>query len=518
MNEDYKNILDTPPLPGQTELEKPVEVYEKKEQILSYVCMAVGFVFIRLCLHHVTGLLTTLLFWVVTTLCIFYLRRSGKSFSKSHKALACVLYVFSAVYTITANHFLTFLSTIFFIAVFCLFVYIVCQPESNTFRYLPFAAESALLRHPFGNMHKCPNAAVSGVRGKSGMKNLLHVMLGLLITVPLTVIVAMLLANADKSMAMLLNKLVFTPTYDSLILIPQILFGIVIGFYLFGLLYSNIHTPKPLLEDECEKRILCLRIMPNAMAYAAATPICILYALFFVSQLQYFMGGFTGELAEGLTYAEYARKGFFELCAVCCINFGVIGIMSFFAKLCGEQKPLLLKIYTLYLSICSLVLAGTAMAKMFLYIDVYGMTQLRIYTTWFMLLLIIGFVLIIIRQFKRTIPVCKIGFVLFTVMFGLLCFSRPDAWITRYNAEMYIAGNLKEFDLEMVYRELSDDAVAVISTYQNGELSEYNVETPANRYTVDSIIEDSLSDYREDFFKTLNLSAWMIQWNGATAE
>lgn len=77
--------------------------------------------------------------------------------------------------------------------------------------------------------------------------------------------------------------------------------------------------------------------MPNAMVYAAVTPICILYVLFFVSQFPYFLGGFTGELAEGFTYAEYARKGFFELCAVCCINFAVIGIMSFMAKQCSED-------------------------------------------------------------------------------------------------------------------------------------------------------------------------------------
>ena len=168
------------------------------------------------------------------------------------------------------------------------------------------------------------------------------------------------------------------------------------------------------------------------------------------------------QLEQGFTYAEYARKGFFELCGVCCINAAVIAGMSFLPKHSGEKKPILLKCYTLFLAGSSLILAGTALAKMFLYIDNYGMTQLRIYTTWFMLLLMMVFLLVIIRQFKANLPVCKIGFAVFTVMFGLLCFSRPDAWMTRCNAEMYLAGELDEFAGEMVYHELSDDAAAVL--------------------------------------------------------
>ncbi len=522
MTSEYDSIYNAsaaPPTAESTIPTKPTEPFEKKEQILAFSAMAAGFLFIRFCCYHVTGLLTTLLFCLIITMCIIYLKRSGKTFEKHHKVLAGVLYAFSTVYTVTANHFLTFLNTVFLICVICLFVYAVCQPDSKTFRWLPYSMEKAILSHPFGSFGKCPAAAFSAARKKSGWKHILHVVLGLLLTIPLTSIVAMLLCNADEGMAKLMNKLIFAPDFESLILIPHLAFGALIGFYLFGLLYSNAATPKPLSDAECEKSILGMRIMPNAMVYAAVTPICILYVLFFVSQFRYFLGGFTGELAEGFTYAEYARKGFFELCTVCCINFAVIGIMSFMAKLCGELKPVMLKIYTLFLSVCSLVLAGTAMAKMFLYINAYGMTQMRIYTTWFMVLLIIGFVLIIIRQFRKHLPVCRIGFILFTAMFGLLCFSRPDAWITRYNAEMYIAGKLAELDIEMINSELSDDAVAVLSSYQNGELAAYNSTTNTTTgYTIDILIQESLNDYHNDFYQSLNLSAWIIQMNGVTAK
>ncbi len=518
MNDSYNALYGLPEPPAQPIPAKPARTFEKKEQILACSSLILGFLFIRLCCYHVTGVLTTILFWLMFTLCIVYLKKSGKSFAMGHKALAAVLYVFAAVYTITANPFLKFLNTVFLLLTCCLFVYNVCH-AGDTFRFLPYSLEKAIFSHPFGGFGKCPSAAISTVKGRSSWKNVLYVLGGLVITIPITAIVAVLLCSADEGMANLLENLLFEPSDEVLMLIPHLLIGIPVGCWFFGMLWSNVtgRNAEPLSASDCERRILGMRILPNPMVYAAVTPICILYVLFFVSQFQYFLGGFTGELADGFTYAEYARKGFFELCAVCCINFAVIGVMSFGAKLCGAVKPAALKIYTLFLSVCSLILAGTAMAKMFLYISTYGMTQLRVYTTWFMVLLIIGFVLIIIRQFKISLPVCKIGFILFTAMFALLCFSRPDAWMTRYNVEMYLAGELRELDTEMIASDMSADAAAVLSTYQHGELAEYNLEESEDT-TVDRIIQRHLNACERDPYRNLNLSAWILRANGVTAE
>ncbi len=518
MSESYNTLYGLPEPPAQPIPAKPVENFAKKEQILACSSLLAGFLFIRLCCYHVTGVLTTLLFWLLFTLCIVYLKKSGKSFTKGHKALAAVLFLFAAVYTITANPFLKFLNTVFLLLTCCLFVYNVCQTGDH-FRFLPYTLEKAIFSHPFAGFGKCPAAAVSTVKRKSSWKNVLYVLGGLVLTVPLTGIVAMLLCSADDGMADLLERLIFEPSDEMLMLIPHLLTAFPVGCWFFGMLFHNAMGShcESLSTADCERRILGMRIFPNPMLYAAVTPLCILYVLFFVSQFQYFLGGFTGELADGFTYAQYARKGFFELCAVCCINFAVIGVMSFGAKLCGAVKPLVLKLYTLFLSVCSLILAGTAMAKMFLYISTYGMTQLRVYTTWFMVLLIIGFVLIIIRQFRISLPVCKIGFILFTVMFGLLCFSRPDAWMTRYNVEMYLAGELRELDTDMISSEMSADAAAVLSTYQHGELASYNLEE-SEVPTVDGIIQRHLYACERDPYQNLNLSAWILRVNGVTAE
>ncbi len=511
--EEYNNLYGTEPHPlpvNATASQKEETVYTRKEQITAFLSMLAGFLFIRFGMYHVTGLLTTIFFCLLFTLCIVYLKKNGKVLHSSHKLLAAVLYAFSLVYTITANTFLKNLNTVFLLLVTALFVYLVCHPDGGVFRWLPYSMQNAVLAQPFGSFGRCPEAAVSTVKGTAGWRNVLYILGGLAAAIPLTGIVAALLCSADEGMSELLGNLILTPDAETLTLIPHLAFGVLGGFWIFGMLYGNVFRKSSDSDLNYIQKVQAMRTMPNPMVYAMVTPICILYVLFFISQFPYFLGGFTGDLAEGFTYAEYARKGFFELCWVCCINAAVIAGMSFLPKHSGEQKPILLKLYTIFLAGSSLILAGTALAKMFLYIDNYGMTQLRIYTTWFMLLLMLVFLLVIIRQFKVNLPVCKIGFAVFTVMFGLLCFSRPDAWMTRYNAEMYLAGELEEFDGEMIRCELSDDAVAVLCTYPAGVLSE----DPDDPYTAEHTIRASRVAHDLDFYTMLNLSAWLIEANG----
>ena len=115
--------------------------------------------------------------------------------------------------------------------------------------------------------------------------------------------------------------------------------------------------------------------------------------MFFISQAGYFLSAFTNSLPEGFTYADYARRGFFELFAIALINLGVTCFMSLFSKKAGREKPFALKFYSVMISVFTLILIATAMSKMIMYINRYGLTALRFYTSWFMVLLAMIFVL-----------------------------------------------------------------------------------------------------------------------------
>ncbi len=97
---------------------------------------------------------------------------------------------------------------------------------------------------------------------------------------------------------------------------------------------------------------------------------------------------------------------------------------------------------------------------MALYISRYGLTPLRVHTSWFMALLAVMFVLIIIRQF-REFNLAGIGAAAFTVMFAALSFSQTDSLIAKYNLYAYESGIIEEFD-SYALNELSDDAVYTV--------------------------------------------------------
>lgn len=494
----YNSMYDGLPEMSASEPEK----FSKTEHIAAICALLGGFLIVRLFFYHVTGLFTTLLCWVMFTLEIVFLCKTGHMFRKSDKCFAAVLYLFSAVYTITANGLLKGLNTVFLVMAGCLFLFRMAFPDIDVLRYLTSSLGRAVLASPFAYFSKVFPAASSGAKSKAFWKNALYIFIGLVIALPVTAIVASLLIKADENMSALLGNFLKIPPKYLLDLVPCFFIGLLVGAAVFSTLYCSLHKKLPLNIEEHEKQLESCRFVPNPVIYAAVTPVCVLYLLFFISQIQYFMGGFTGETA-GFTYAEYARRGFFELCAVCCINLAMLTCIGTFARFTGAVKPLLLKIYSVYLCICSLLLAGTTLSKMFMYIRTYGMTRLRVYTTWFMLLLVIGFTALLIRQFAVKLNLGRIAAVSFTIMFGLLCFSRPDAWIVRYNAEMYLAGQLEEFD-DSVLDDMSPDAWAALSRYSDEELYEISWDT---KISVDIYTEMPAG---ADFYEKLNISAWEL--------
>lgn len=499
--EEYTNLYDAPVQEMPEPVKKPAVTYSTPERIAAAAALILGFLFVRLVWYRTNGLTTTLFYWVLFTVQILFIKKSGVKLSRGDKRLAAVLYVFPLVYTVTANAFLRGLTTVYLLLAGCLFLFSVGNPEKSLMQFLPLSLWKAVVPTPLASYGKAFGALASQKHSRKFWKNVLYAGLGLLAALPLTGVVALLLCEADDGLANMLDALMRTAPEDIFIFIPHIIGGVLIGGAIFSCMYRCVHRDaSPAFDaDACESGLYSLRILPGPMVYATVTPICILYILYAISQMSYILGGFTGDLSAGYTYAEYARQGFFELCIVCCINLAVICVMGFGTRLSGASKPLALRIYTAYLCLCSLFLAGTAIAKMVMYIRVYGMTQLRIYTSWFMLLLCIGFAAILLRQFLPRIPLGRTSAVAFTLMFGLLCFSRPDDWMIRYNAEMYLSGNLEEFDGDLLYG-MSDDAWAALSCYPvdalGGELSEP--------------LEAGIKRAGKDLYSWQNLSSWIL--------
>ncbi|MBR2284852.1 MAG: DUF4173 domain-containing protein [Ruminococcus sp.] len=476
-----------------------VPEYTRDEFILSLICFILAFGFVKLVVFCTTGFITTLLYAAIITVCVVYLRKKGCKFGKLNTALTGVLYVFSLVFSITDNGFIKDLASVFLFIAGAYLVYSVSAGKKDIERYLPFALERSVFGYPFtrfGAQFSITRSAMGDSRVGSTAK---PVILGLLIAVPLTAIVGALLMSADAGLDRLFSGILEKLSEaDVPMLILQLAIAVPCSMYLFGMLYANCFRDKAdeLDENDCRSRLEAMRFVRNLVIYSAVTPILLLYVMFFVSQLTYFLSAFTGTLPDGYSYSDYARRGFFELLAVTVINLAVMITMNLHAKDGGEHKPGALKFYTSALCISTLILIAAAVSKMILYISEYGLTRLRFYTTWFMLLCAVIFVLVIIRQFRHGFRFSFWVSLSFTILLGVLCFCRPDSLIATYNVEMYRSGHISELDTNALL-SLSDDGI--LTALRLGAVTDEEAE--------------SRISYRheDDPYSVLNISSFILE-------
>ncbi|MFJ7047249.1 DUF4153 domain-containing protein [Streptomyces sp. NPDC101112] len=186
----------------------------------------------------------------------------------------------------------------------------------------------------------------------------------------------------------------------------------------------------------------------------------VLFAAFNAVQLAVLFGGYDAVLAEtGLTYAQYARQGFWQLLTATLLTLAVIVVALRWAPRTRSSDRTLVRAVLGTLCALALVVVASAVRRMDMYVEAYGLTRLRISVVAMELWL--GLVIVLImaagvwgaRLLPRAVAVSALAGVL---AFG---FVSPDELIAERNVERYETTG--RFDLEYA-RGLSADAVPVL--------------------------------------------------------
>lgn len=447
-------------------IQKPPRELRPHDGLFAWLSIPLGFLFMRYVAFCADGFAATGFFLLLFALSAVYLRKSGCRPTAAQSLLGAVICAFSAVFSLTASTLLHGFCFLFLIAGWVWWLHAVGGGIRFVTRYFPLDLGSSLLVQPFREYGSAKDAMSETVKKSESAKTVRTVLLGLLVTIPLTVIVGALLASADQAVADIFEDLGRLITEDVVTIIAELAFGILAGFWMFGAVRSGAgRKENPMPDDGTHaERLSVLRFLPNLGLYAGVTPICLLYLLYVCTQTNYFLSAFAGRLPEDMIYSDYARRGFFELCAIAVINLVVLLIMNGCAKKGGEERPKALTGYVTALCGFTLFIIATALAKMILYIDAYGLTRLRLFTAWFMVLLAAVFLVLILRQFLRKFPTAAVLTAVFIGWFALLCFPRPDALIADYNLTRYENRTLKDPDISMLC-SLSDDAYTAIAAH-----------------------------------------------------
>ena len=286
--------------------------------------------------------------------------------------------------------------------------------------------------------------AAAGENGsrKSSAARGRYVLLGILIAIPLLLVVLLLLSAADAVFGNVLNH------FLSGLQVPRNLPGIILMtvFAFFasycGIVYlqkSRSRTAADTAANSSKKG----EPLPFAIASGA---VLLVYILFSAVQV-IFLFLHQGRLPAGMTYADYAHQGFYQLLAVCLLNLALVIACTEHLKNSRPLRGILLGICA-----CTFIMIASAAYRMLLYIGAYDLTFLRLFVLFALAVIALWMGGVAASVVRPDFPLLRYALAVITSLYLIFSFARPDFWIARYNIS---AGNA---DTEYLC-ELSADSV-----------------------------------------------------------
>lgn len=290
-------------------------------------------------------------------------------------------------------------------------------------------------------------------RERHSTKNGYYILIGIAAAIPCLLFLGIMLMSADMVFADMVGR--FFKAFRFPARVFGVIFMLCFGFFssYCGVRYVEKHSADVTVSEKREAEPL--------IAVAFTVPIAMLYAVFSVIQIAYlFVGGM--KLPDGVTYAEYARKGFFQLLFVCVLNLILVLVIQ---KYFRENS--VLKVLLLVISGCTFIMTASSACRMVLYIRTYQLTFLRVSVLVALGVIALLMVGIVGRILIPRFPLFRFGIVVVCVAYLAFSFSHVDYFIAAYNLShpMTVAEeNRQTVDYGYIYT-LSTDAAPAIARY-----------------------------------------------------
>jgi hypothetical protein len=291
---------------------------------------------------------------------------------------------------------------------------------------------------------------------------LMPVLRGGLLAVPVLFLFTVLLASADavfeEVVARVLSFKVGLTLVDTL---WRGLFTVAGAFVALGLLAHALRRRRQGTEAGEAEVAPAVARLGFAESLTLVGLVDLLFLGFAAIQLTFLFG--EASLPEGLTYAGYARRGFFELLAVSMMTLGLSLALARWTRLQGSGQV------TAFRAACTgmvglvLVILASAMKRMALYESAYGYTHLRVYTHVFMGVLAGVLVWRAVTLWWRPERFAIGAFVGALGFLAVLNVLNPDAFIARGNLARSAEGS--SLDGAYMVLSLSEDAAPELAAH-----------------------------------------------------
>jgi hypothetical protein len=320
-------------------------------------------------------------------------------------------------------------------------------------------------------------------------KHLEQLFLGLAVALPFLIVLFALFVSADQFFSSTITswlKIENFPQHLGLYFVDTC-FGIFLLAYLWTALRRK-DTPQE--ESTAEATPFQEHLAANTFLIL----INALFLLFIAFQFVYLFGGENYVRAQNIVYAEYGRNGFFQLLAVSAIVFGITWAVYWITH---QERPLTRWLNALLIAQTAIIMIS-ATKRLWLYVDVYGLTLSRWWGFAGILLIAIALLLCLIciaRQCPFAKLVRNITFVSLAFL-SIMVVLNNESLITRFNIHRTVTEGVA-LDSKYLLFQLSSDALTPFATffYQSGEQAEIILRRPVqatptdNRYGNDKFLE-----------------------------
>jgi hypothetical protein len=299
---------------------------------------------------------------------------------------------------------------------------------------------------------------------------------GLLFALPVLAVFTILLGSADAVFASYLDEVTRIFAIGGLGDVAfQGGFTAVLGFVASGALAYGLarrvatpHTEvidpdaEPLPQNKRIPKLFRMGIIESSIILGSVN---LLLGTFVLIQFAYFFGGQVNVRVGALTYAEYARRGFFELVAVSVLTLGLILSLDHVTiKREGRQTHLFRALAIVMVGL-TLVILIAASQRMVLYEDAYGYTHLRVFTHVFMRWLGVLLGIALLSVFRVRKHIFSLG--VLVVMIGYLAtlnVMNVDYYIAERNISRYYADG--KLDTYYLYTLSAEAIPPMVELYQ----------------------------------------------------
>ena len=278
---------------------------------------------------------------------------------------------------------------------------------------------------------------------------------GLAITLPVLVGFTLLLAEADPVFAAWRDAVgdLVSREFGPRVVFFVVLLVIVLGAYGYAAIESG---SSPAIEGKAAGRWL-----GSTERLILLAGVAVLLWLFLAVQLGYLFGNLPRIPASGVTFAEYARRGFGELSIVASASALLIVVSERHGNDDGRAGTLRLLTFAVIAAV--MLLLGSAFRRVWLYEAAYGFTTARLYAQVYMGAVAAGLVMLSLevagdfdagRVFRRAAAAA-------TILFIALIYWNHEAWIANRNMDRFATTG--KLDVAYLTGGLSPDAIPALA-------------------------------------------------------